>query len=190
MILSESVESAPNPFKQFAEAVQCRTNGIAPYWLIIGGGLGNTAFTRLSMIEAFYGKADVPIGIVIDQLGTYLVLNTIGRAAGHLYLCLGVGDSARDFAPHYRLSAAACAAPGDLPVLAGLPVLADRGPDVFGMRGPTANVTVFEAGMAPQIGGAIVAVQYGLNANLITLMVGIGTILSFVTAPVLWYFLH
>jgi len=58
------------------------------------------------------------------------------------------------------------------------------------MRGPTADVTVFEAGVAPQNGGAIVAVQYGLNANVITLMVGIGTILSFVTAPVLWYFLH
>jgi predicted permease len=61
---------------------------------------------------------------------------------------------------------------------------------VFGMRGPTADVTVFEAGMAPQVGGAIVAIQYGLDAKLITLMVGIRMILSFITAPVLLYFLH
>ncbi len=61
---------------------------------------------------------------------------------------------------------------------------------LFGLRWPIANVTVFEAGMAPQIGGAVVAIQYGLDADLITLMVGVGTILSFVTAPVLWYFLH
>jgi hypothetical protein len=39
---------------------------------------------------------------------------------------------------------------------------------LFGLRGPIANVTVFEAGMAPQIGGAIVAIQYGLDADLIT----------------------
>lgn len=40
--------------------------------------------------------------------------------------------------------------------------------------------------MGPQIGGAIVAMQYGLNASLITLMVGVGIALSFLTLP-LWY---
>ena len=40
--------------------------------------------------------------------------------------------------------------------------------------------------MAPQIGASIVAVQYGLNASLISLMVGIGTVLSFVTLPLWW----
>jgi predicted permease len=41
--------------------------------------------------------------------------------------------------------------------------------------------------MGPQIGGAIVAMQYGLSQSLIILMVGIGIVLSFVTLP-LWYF--
>ena len=44
--------------------------------------------------------------------------------------------------------------------------------------------------MAPQIGGAIVAMQYGLDASLITLMVGLGTILSFLTVPMWWYLIH
>jgi predicted permease len=48
-------------------------------------------------------------------------------------------------------------------------------------------VTIFEAAMGPQIGGAIVAMQYGLSASLITLMVGVGIALSFLTLP-LWYF--
>jgi predicted permease len=50
----------------------------------------------------------------------------------------------------------------------------------------TSRVTVFEAAMGPQIGGAIVATQYGLSPSLITLMVGVGIILSFLTLP-LWY---
>ena len=56
----------------------------------------------------------------------------------------------------------------------------------LGLRGPITQVTLFEAAMAPQIGGAIVAIQYGLNAPLISLMVGVGTVLSFVTLPLWW----
>lgn len=52
--------------------------------------------------------------------------------------------------------------------------------------GQTSRVTIFESAMAPQIGGAIVAMQYGLDPSLITLMVGIGVVLSFLTLP-LWY---
>lgn len=52
--------------------------------------------------------------------------------------------------------------------------------------GQTSRVTIFESAMAPQIGGAIVAMQYGLDASLITLMVGVGVVLSFLTLP-LWY---
>jgi predicted permease len=52
------------------------------------------------------------------------------------------------------------------------------------------RITLFEAAMGPQIGGAIVAIQHGLNPPLITLMVGIGIILSFVTLPAWWYALQ
>ena len=43
-------------------------------------GLGNTSFVGLPMIETFYGAHEMPIGILIDQLGTYLVLSTLGIA--------------------------------------------------------------------------------------------------------------
>jgi malate permease and related proteins len=43
--------------------------------LILVAGLGNTSFVGLPMIESFYGSSGMPIGILIDQLGTYLVLS-------------------------------------------------------------------------------------------------------------------
>jgi predicted permease len=49
---------------------------------------------------------------------------------------------------------------------------------------------LFEAAMGPQIGGAIVAVQYGLNPPLVSLMVGVGISLSFFTLPLWSYALH
>ncbi len=58
----------------------------------------------------------------------------------------------------------------------------------LGATGRIVEVTVFEAAMGPQIGGAIVAMQNGLNPRLITLMVGIGILLSLATAA-LWFLL-
>jgi len=46
--------------------------------LFLTGGLGNTSFVGLPMIEAFYGTEYLGIGILIDQLGSFLVLSTIG----------------------------------------------------------------------------------------------------------------
>ena len=46
--------------------------------LILSGSLANTSFVGLPMIEAFYGVAFLGVGILIDQLGTYLVLSTLG----------------------------------------------------------------------------------------------------------------
>jgi predicted permease len=40
--------------------------------------------------------------------------------------------------------------------------------------------------MAPQVGASIVAIQYGVDARLISLLVGVGTLLSFVTLPAWW----
>ena len=57
---------------------------------------------------------------------------------------------------------------------------------LIGLRGRTTEVTLFEAAMPPQIGGSIVAIQYGLDARLISLMVGIGTVAAFLTLPVWW----
>jgi malate permease and related proteins len=45
---------------------------------------------------------------------------------------------------------------------------------------------VFEAAMAPMIGGAVVAAQHRLDPELTTLMVGVGIPLSFLTLPLWW----
>jgi hypothetical protein len=57
-------------------------------------------------------------------------------------------------------------------------------------RGETIQITIFEASMAPQIGAAIVAVDHDLDPALVTLMVGIGIPLSFLTVPLWWYVLR
>ena len=71
------------------------------------------------------------------------------------------------------------------------------GPAVLGLlyvgwlhaHGETIRITLFESAMGPMIGGAIVAMQNGLNPPLVTLMVGFGITLSFLTLPGWWYLL-
>jgi predicted permease len=204
--------------------------------LAVVGGLGNTSFIGLPMIESFYGANGMPVGIMIDQLGTYLVLSTIGILTICFYADAAV--SRRDvakriltFPPLIALVFAIALMPVRYPewatsvlgrlggTLAPLALVSvgmqlrlgairgHRGPlamglgyklvlapllvtlvyaGLIGLRGFTTQVTLFESAMAPQIGGAIVASQYGLNAQLISLMVGVGTVLSFVTLPLWW----
>jgi hypothetical protein len=57
--------------------------------LILVAGLGNTSFVGLPMIEAFYGAAGLSTGIVIDQLGSYLVLSTLGIAVAAMFSSAG-----------------------------------------------------------------------------------------------------
>jgi malate permease and related proteins len=51
------------------------------------------------------------------------------------------------------------------------------------------SVTVFEAAMGPMIGASIVAMEHDLDPPLVTLMVGVGIPLSFLTLPVWWHLL-
>jgi malate permease and related proteins len=53
-------------------------------------------------------------------------------------------------------------------------------------EGETVRITLFETAMPPMIGAAIVAMEHKLDPPLITLMVGIGIPLSFLTLPV-WH---
>jgi malate permease and related proteins len=48
--------------------------------LILTAGLANTSFVGVPMIESFYGSRYMAVGLLIDQLGTYLVLSTLGIA--------------------------------------------------------------------------------------------------------------
>ncbi|MBS0639599.1 MAG: AEC family transporter [Acetobacteraceae bacterium] len=206
--------------------------------LMLVGGLANTSFVGLPMIEAFYGKADLATGILIDQLGTYLVLSTLGIlvaasfSSGNtrpgavvlrivtfppliaLVIALALMKVTYPaWAQHLLLSLAATLGPLALvsvglqlrleafrgnvaAMVAGLGYKLVLGPAIVALiyvgwlhrHGPIMQVTLFEAAMGPQIGGAIVGIQYGLNPALITLVVAVGIVLSFLTLPV-WYYL-
>jgi predicted permease len=58
-----------------------------------------------------------------------------------------------------------------------------------GAEGQAMQVTVFEAAMPPMIGASIVAMDHELDPPLLTLMIGVGIPLSFLTLPAWWYLL-
>jgi predicted permease len=207
--------------------------------LMMLGGLGNTSFVGLPMIESFYGAGFLSIGILIDQLGTYLVLSTLGIAVACVYSgeSTSLGDVARrvaTFPPLLAMLLALALAPVPFPdwltatlqrlgatlaplalvsvgmqlrlgaladnriaLVAGLAFKLLLGPALLALayvelmaeQPQTMRVIVFEAAMAPQIGASIVAIQHNLNPPLVTLMVGVGTLLSFVTLPLWWLLL-
>jgi malate permease and related proteins len=205
--------------------------------LMLAGGLANTSFVGLPMIETFYGRSDMAIGILIDQLGTYLVLSTLGIAVAAIYsagancasdivkrvltfppflalvLALALmpvsypgwlgdvlqrlGDTLSPLAlvsvglqlrlEHLRGNTSSLALGLSFKLLLAPLIVAILYIGLLRATGEVIRVTVFEAAMGPQIGGAIVAIQHGLNPPLITLMVGIGITLSFLTLPLWWY---
>ena len=53
--------------------------------LILTGGLGNTSYLGLPMIEAYYGHQGLASGIIVDQLGSFLVLSTLGILVAGIY---------------------------------------------------------------------------------------------------------
>lgn len=53
--------------------------------LVLLGGLGNTSFVGLPMIEAYYGRDLLGVGILADQLGTFMTLATLGILAATVY---------------------------------------------------------------------------------------------------------
>jgi predicted permease len=52
--------------------------------LILTGSLANTSFVGLPMIAAFFGTQGLGTGVVIDQLGSYCVLSTLGLVVAGL----------------------------------------------------------------------------------------------------------
>jgi len=65
--------------------------------LILTGGLGNTSFFGLPMIEAYYGHQGLASGIIVDQLGSFLVLSTLGITVAGIYSSgrPGIGEMAK-----------------------------------------------------------------------------------------------
>ncbi|ADE12437.1 AEC family transporter [Sideroxydans lithotrophicus] len=53
--------------------------------LMLLGGLGNTSFVGVPMVEAFYGHAGIPTAIIVDQLGSFFALSVLGITVAGIY---------------------------------------------------------------------------------------------------------
>lgn len=53
--------------------------------LILVGGLGNTSFFGLPMVEAFYGQTGLTTAIIADQLGSFFALSILGITVAGIY---------------------------------------------------------------------------------------------------------
>ena len=53
--------------------------------LIMTVGLGNTSFVGFPLIQALHGEAGLRVALLIDQLGTFLALSTLGLVVASSY---------------------------------------------------------------------------------------------------------
>ncbi|MDH4235017.1 MAG: AEC family transporter [Gallionella sp.] len=53
--------------------------------LILVGGLGNTSFFGLPMVEAYYGSEALATAIIADQLGSFFALSIVGITVAGIY---------------------------------------------------------------------------------------------------------
>lgn len=53
--------------------------------LILTAGLGNTSFVGFPLLEALIGPQAIPIGILIDQPGSFLTLSTLGLVVAAMF---------------------------------------------------------------------------------------------------------
>jgi predicted permease len=209
--------------------------------LTLTGGLANTSFVGLPMIETFYGPQFLGLGILIDQLGSYFVLSTLGILVASLYSS-GHGITAKAvirrivlFVPFQAFVLALLLMPLEYPawldellkrlgatlvpialvsvgyqlqlshvrgkasaLAVGLLFKLVIGPALILLLfagllrsdWQVLSVTVFEAAMGPMIGASIVAMDHELDPPLLTLMVGVGIPLSFLTLPLWWHVLN
>ncbi len=65
--------------------------------LVLSGGLGNTSFVGLPLLEALLGRESLPLGILLDQLGTFLALSLGGTAWIAYFRSESTGFSGRRF---------------------------------------------------------------------------------------------
>ena len=208
--------------------------------LIIVAGLANTSFLGFPVVEGLYGKEGLPIALLIDQGGSFLLVSSLSILVGSIY-----GDHSESlkkvpikilkFPPFgfligtllmsvFRISTPEVLIPllqligKTMPSMALLVIGLRFSVDLksitsrffwygLGYRLLLApaivwlvysqlmdsdslefKVTVMESGMAPMITGSIIAMQFGLQPRLATLLSGLGMPISAISLA-LWYYL-
>jgi predicted permease len=202
---------------------------VAPY--------GNTSFLGVPFTKAFFGEAGIPYAIIYDQLGSFLILSTVGLVTLSLYSAQKSGM--REIL--YRIFTF----PAFLALLFALPMQSSMLPDwlmqllswlaatltpaallsiglylklrlerdkllpfgigllikliitplllllvfqMLNLEGLTAEVSLFEAAMAPMVSSSMLAIMAGLERRFVASILGYGIVISFVTLP-LWFYL-
>jgi len=205
--------------------------------LILTAGLGNTSFLGFPLLRALYGDRAIPVAVLTDQPGSFLVLSTLGLLAASFFssgrtTASAVLERMARFPPLWALVLAIVLRPfaWPLPVeavlrlgarlLIPLALVSVGGALSFdrthlqrerkaltwglvykllaapaalllfyvyalGHRGEAVRITLLEAAMGPMITGSIVAIDYGLNPELCSLLVGAGVPLCLISVP-LW----
>jgi predicted permease len=211
--------------------------------LILTAGLGNTSFVGFPILESLFGPSSLRIGVLVDQLGTFLALSTVGIAVAARFSGRGgqrpsaaqVFKNVFSFPPFVALITSvawyltgtsdnsivisifekisvtliplALVAVGFQlhlsrevlarqwrPLAYGLGFKLVLMPLVFiglyvfifGSTAQSTHITILESAMAPMITACVVAIEFGLKAEIATLMMGIGIPLSLVTVPI-WH---
>ena len=208
--------------------------------LILVGGLGNTSFVGLPMIESLYGTSGIPLGLLIDQMGSYLALSTLGVLTATCYASATRKSNSEicrrifTFPPFFALVLAlltsrivfpaalseAIARIGDtVAPLALLSVglqlrLTELGGRTAALAmglgykllacpalifavlwfsnasgGMASQVSLIESAMPPMMGAGILAIDAELDPGLVSLMIGLGIPMAFLTAPA-WNWLY
>jgi len=196
---------------------------------------GNTSFLGVPFTKAFFGEAGIPYAVIYDQLGSFLILSTVGLVTLSLYS----GQKASLSAILTRIFTF----PAFLALLLALPMQSSMLPDLLmqllswlaatltpaalfsiglylklrldrdrffpfavglgiklllapllllglfwllGLRDLPAEVTLFEAAMAPMVSSSMLAIMAGLEKRFVASLLGYGIILSFVTLPLFW----
>ena len=91
--------------------------------LVLTGGLGNTSFVGLPMVEALFGREHLGLALLIDQFGSFVMLSTLGMmtaavAAGERLAPRAMAARVLRFPPFIALLAAfALSTAGPLPDL-------------------------------------------------------------------------
>jgi len=196
---------------------------------------GNTSFLGVPFTQAFFGEAGLPYTLLYDQMGSFLILSTIGvmvlafytsRQASPGYIAKRIFTfpafvvllvSFFLIGIHYppwlamplnllsvSLAPAAMLAIGlqlklrfasheIRPFLFAMLVKLIAAPALLlllffllGEHDLPARVSVFEAGMAPMVSSATMAILANLNRQFTASVLGYGIVLSFGTLPVLY----
>lgn len=211
--------------------------------LILTAGLGNTSFVGFPILESLFGSSSLRIGVLVDQLGSFLALSTVGIAAaarfsgreGKRPSAAQVLKNVLSFPPFVALLVSVAwyfTGMSENPlaisifekigitliplalVAVGFQLHLSRGvlarqwrPLVYGLgfklvlmplafiglyifvfdsTTQSTHITILESAMAPMITACVVAIDFGLKAEIATLMMGIGIPLSLVTVPI-WH---